>query len=83
MSQFTISASQEILESIASLPDAREIEEVTGRFDIMVTVKARSLDDLHNVVNAKIGNIDGVNRSETFIELKIQRQATTFEAQQA
>lgn len=83
MSQFTISASQEILESTASLPAASEIEEVTGRFDIMVTVKARSLDDLHNVVVAKIGNIDGVNRSETFIGLKIQRQTPVFEAWQA
>ncbi len=70
-----------VLESIATLTEIREIEEVTGRFDIMVTVKARELDDLHNIVTKKIGGIDGVNRSETFIELKIQQKAPTFEAQ--
>ena len=70
---------EDILGSIASLPEAREIGEVTGRFDIMVTVKARSLDDLHNIVTGKIGNIDGVNRSETFIELKTQQKEHTFE----
>ena len=70
---------EDILKSIASLPEAREIGEVTGRFDIMVTVKARSLDDLHNIVTGKIGNIDGVNRSETFIELKTQQKEHRFE----
>ena len=70
---------EDILGSIASLPEAREIGEVTGRFDIMVTVKARSLDDLHNIVTGKIGNIDGVNRSETFIELKTQQKEHRFE----
>jgi DNA-binding Lrp family transcriptional regulator len=48
-----------------------------------VTIKARSLDDLHNIVTGKIGNIDGVNRSETFIELKTQRKEPTFEQQTA
>ncbi|MCL4436643.1 MAG: Lrp/AsnC family transcriptional regulator [Thaumarchaeota archaeon] len=72
---------EDILESIASLAEIREIEEVTGRFDIMVTVKARELDDLHNIVTKKIGNIDGIIRSETFIELKAQQKAPAFEAQ--
>ncbi len=70
-----------ILENIASLSEIRAVEEVTGRFDIMVTIKARSLDDVHRIVTEKIGGIDGVNRSETFIELKAQRKAPTFEAQ--
>jgi len=70
-----------VLKSIATLTEIREIEEVTGRFDIMVTVKARELDDLHNIVTKKIGGIDGVNRSETFIELKTQQKAPTFEEQ--
>ena len=72
---------EDILKNISTLTEIREIEEVTGRFDIMVTVKARELDDLHNIVTKKIGGIDGVNRSETFIELKIQQKAPIFEAQ--
>ena len=72
---------EDILESIAELEEIRQVDEVTGRFDIMVTIKARSLDDLHSIVTGKIGGIDGVNRSETFIELKVQQSAPTFEAQ--
>ncbi len=70
-----------VLKSIASIAETREIEEVTGRFDIMVTIKARSLDDMHRVVTGKIGSIDGVNRSETFIELKTQQTEPVFEEQ--
>ncbi|MCL4435118.1 MAG: Lrp/AsnC ligand binding domain-containing protein [Thaumarchaeota archaeon] len=40
-------------------------------------MKAREVDDLHNIVTQKIGGIDGVNRSETFIELKAQQKAFT------
>lgn len=72
---------ENILKSITSLSELREVEEVTGRFDIIVTVKARSLDDLHNIVTVKIGGIDGVNRSETFIELKAEKKDPTFEKQ--
>ena len=72
---------EDILASISTLTEIREIEEVTGRFDVMVTIKARELDDLHNIVTRKIGGIDGVNRSETFIELKTQQKAPTFEEQ--
>ena len=73
---------EDILKSIAELEEIRQVDEVTGRFDIMVTIKARSLDDLHSIVTGKIGGIDGVNRSETFIELKVQQSAPTFEAQE-
>ena len=73
---------EDILASISTLTEIREIEEVTGRFDVMVTIKARELDDLHNIVTKKIGGIDGGNRRETFIELKTQRKEPTFEAQE-
>ncbi|MCL4436723.1 MAG: Lrp/AsnC family transcriptional regulator [Thaumarchaeota archaeon] len=74
---------ENILKNITALGETREVQEVTGRFDIMVTIKARSLDDLHNIVTGKIGNIDGVNRSETFIELKTASKEPTFEPQTA
>jgi Lrp/AsnC family transcriptional regulator for asnA, asnC and gidA len=43
---------------------------VTGRFDLLVRVKARSLDDLHSMVSAKMGRLNGVNHTETFIEMR-------------
>ncbi len=46
------------------------ISEVTGRFDIMIRVAAADLDELHSVVIKKIGRIDGIQSTETFVELQ-------------
>jgi len=46
------------------------ISEITGRFDIMVQVYAKNLEALHSVVIEKIGKIDGIQNTETFVELQ-------------
>ncbi|MDH3361026.1 MAG: Lrp/AsnC family transcriptional regulator [Nitrosopumilus sp.] len=46
------------------------ISEVTGRFDIMIHVYAKDLEELHSIVIEKIGKIEGVQNSETFVELQ-------------
>jgi len=46
------------------------ISEVTGRFDIMIRVHATNLEELHSVVIDKIGKIDGIQNTETFVELQ-------------
>ena len=46
------------------------ISEVTGRFDIMIRVFAENLEALHNVVIEKIGKIEGIQDTETFVELQ-------------
>ena len=46
------------------------ISEVTGRFDMIVRVSADNLESLHTVVIEKIGKIDGLQNTETFVELQ-------------
>ena len=46
------------------------ISEVTGRFDIIIQVYAKNLEALHSVVIEKIGNIEGIQGTETFVELQ-------------
>jgi len=46
------------------------ISEVTGRFDIMVQVYAKNLEALHSIVIEKIGKIEGIKSTETFVELQ-------------
>jgi Lrp/AsnC family transcriptional regulator for asnA, asnC and gidA len=46
------------------------ISEVTGRFDIMIKVYAKNLEALHSVVIEKIGKIEGIQNTETFVELQ-------------
>ena len=60
----------QIIDSLFEIDGVREISEVTGRFDIMVTMYAKSLSEMHKVVSEKIGKIDGILGSESFIEMK-------------
>lgn len=46
------------------------ISEVTGRFDMLITVYAKNLEALHTVVIEKIGKTNGVHNTETFVELQ-------------
>ena len=46
------------------------ISEVTGRFDIIIKIHAKNLAALHSVVIEKIGKIDGIQNTETFVELQ-------------
>ncbi len=46
------------------------ISEVTGRFDILITLRATNLEELHTVAIEKIGKIEGIQNTETFVELQ-------------
>jgi len=51
-------------------PEVVSISEITGRFDILIHVYAKNLEALHSVVIEKIGKIDGIQNTETFVELQ-------------
>jgi len=56
-----------------ALMQTAEIEhlcEVTGRFDIIISVLAKDLEQLHSVIIEKIGRIEGIQNTETFVELE-------------
>ncbi|MBS1267781.1 MAG: putative HTH-type transcriptional regulator [Nitrosopumilus sp.] len=46
------------------------ISEVTGRFDMIIKVYAKNLESLHGIVIDKIGKIEGIQNTETFVELQ-------------
>ena len=60
----------QIHENLMEIPEIDRIIEVTGRFDLMVGVMAEDLEQLHNIVVEKIGKIDGIQNTETFVELE-------------
>ena len=61
---------ESIHQSLMATPEIASISEVTGRFDIIVRVYAQNLESLHSVVIEKIGKIDGIQNTETFVELQ-------------
>jgi len=55
---------------LAQMPQVESVSEVTGRFDMMVGVRAGDLAGLHSLVVDGLGRIEGVHNTETFIELE-------------
>ena len=59
-----------VLSELFKISEVREVAEVTGRFDILVTMTARSLDEMHQLISERVGRIEGVQKTETFIEMR-------------
>jgi len=59
-----------IHENLLQIAEIDRIIEVTGRFDLMIGALAEDLEQLHSIVVDKIGKIDGIQNTETFVELE-------------
>jgi len=60
----------QIHKALLKTQEVSMISEVTGRFDIIITVRAKNLEELHTVAIEKIGRIEGIQNTETFVELQ-------------
>ena len=67
-----------VIEQLFKIEGVREVAEVTGRFDILVTMYSRSLDQMHKMVSEKIGRVEGIQSSESFIEMKSRTKAMPY-----
>ena len=59
-----------IRNELIKIPEIRSLIEVTGRFDIILSVNTRTLEELHKVVIERIGKIEGIQATETFVEMQ-------------
>jgi len=59
-----------VLNELFRIPGVTEVSEVTGRFDILVTMNSHSLDEMHQLISERVGRIEGVQKTETFIEMR-------------
>jgi len=60
----------QIHKQLMQTPEVVSISEITGRFDILLRIHAENLEALHTVVIEKIGKIEGIQNTETFVELQ-------------
>ena len=67
-----------IHENLLEIAEIDRIIEVTGRFDLMVGTLAEDLEQLHSIVVDKIGKIDGIQNTETFVELERTEKSPTY-----
>ena len=67
-----------VIEELFKIPGVREVSEVTGRFDILVTMNAKNLGEMHQLISEKIGKITGIIGSESFIEMKTRTKQMPY-----
>ena len=67
-----------IIQELFKIPGVREVSEVTGRFDILVTMYAENLNEMYSIVSDNIGKIDGIVGSESFIEMKTRTKQMPY-----
>jgi len=75
---FNIEFKETIQQSLLNTPEVSEICEITGRFDIIIKVLAEDLEQLHTIIIDKIGKIDGIQNTETFVELQKTDKAPIY-----
>ena len=67
-----------VIQELLKIPGVREVSEVTGRFDILVTMYAENLSEMYRIVSDNIGNIQGIIGSESFIEMKTRTKQMSY-----
>ncbi len=67
-----------IIQELFKVPGVSEVAEVTGRFDILVTMYAESLSDMYRIISDNIGKIQGIVGSESFIEMKTRTKQMPY-----
>ena len=67
-----------VIQELFKIPGVKEVSEVTGRFDILVTMYAENLSEMYRIVSDSIGKIQGVIGSESFIEMKTRTKQMSY-----
>ena len=67
-----------VIQELFKIQGVREVSEVTGRFDILVTMYAENLGEMYRIVSDNIGKIEGVISSESFIEMKTRKKQMSY-----
>jgi len=67
-----------VIQELFKIPGVREVSEVTGRFDILVTMYAKNLSEMYSIISDNIGKIQGIIGSESFIEMKTRTKQMPY-----
>jgi len=67
-----------VIQELCKIPSVSEVSEVTGRFDILVTMYAENLGQMYRIISDNIGKIQGIIGSESFIEMKTRTKQMPY-----
>jgi len=67
-----------VIQELFKIPSVSEVSEVTGRFDILVTMYAENLGQMYRIISDNIGKIQGIIGSESYIEMKTRTKQMPY-----
>ncbi len=65
--------SDAVAEALATLEEAQFAVVTTGSYDVFIWVAVESAERLGNLLHTRIGGIDGVQNTQTFMNLSIKK----------
>ncbi len=65
--------SDEVAEALAILEEVHYVAITTGAYDILIWVGLESMEMLGNLLHTRIGVIEGVRNTQTFVNLSIKK----------
>ncbi|GGI47799.1 Lrp/AsnC family transcriptional regulator for asnA, asnC and gidA [Agromyces flavus] len=65
---------RELAEELAAIPEIDYVVLTAGSFDLLAEVVCENDEQLISLLNSKIRALDGVQTTETFVYLKLQKQ---------
>jgi DNA-binding Lrp family transcriptional regulator len=60
----------ELAEHLAGMPEVSEVYSVTGNYDLVAVVRARTNDDVSDLVTRRLGALDGIEKTDTMLAFK-------------
>lgn len=66
---------EHVADQLVALPETEHVSITTGAFDIFVWVNLASSEALASFLHHKVGTIDGVRQTETFVSLETRKRS--------
>jgi DNA-binding Lrp family transcriptional regulator len=63
--QTEVGKAAQVAKDIVEIKGVRQVEDVTGPYDVIVRAEARNLDELGKLVVARVQVVDGITRTLT------------------
>lgn len=60
----------DLAEHLASQPEISEVYSVTGNYDLVAIVRAKTNDDVAELITRRLGSIDGIEKTDTMLAFK-------------
>jgi len=71
-----IISQREIAKEIARFPEAQEVHIITGDWDILIKVKAKSVDEIGKFVIDKLRRVNGIEKTLTCMVFATTKETT-------